>query len=198
MQTDLTASSNIRCRKHRSAPALALHLFLAAAFFVQAMPLSTPAQAASKHVDKREVDARQAFAAGKYQEALDLYAQLYADNVHPTYLRNIGRCYQNLQQPNKAINAFRDYLRQAKGVGAAERSEIDGYIAEMEAMSLKAILDSNGIPAFVVGGSMMPNLPVQVRVASADEERAKAVIAEATAAGPEAADEAELQTETPA
>jgi len=134
MQTDLTASSNIRCRKHRSAPALALHLFLAAAFFVQAMPLSTPAQAASKHVDKREVDARQAFAAGKYQEALDLYAQLYADNVHPTYLRNIGRCYQNLQQPDKAINAFRDYLRQAKGVGAAERSEIDGYIAEMEAM----------------------------------------------------------------
>jgi len=109
-------------------------MFLAVSILGQALPLSTPAQAASKRVDKREVDARQAFAAGKYQEALDLYAQLYADKVHPTYLRNIGRCYQNLQQPDKAINAFRDYLRQAKEVGAAERGEIDGYIAEMEAM----------------------------------------------------------------
>jgi len=70
--------------------------------------------------------------------------------------------------------------------------------AEMEAMGLKAILESNEIPAFVVGGSMMPNLPVEVRVASADEERARAVIADAAAAGPEAAEEAELQTETPA
>lgn len=89
---------------------------------------------AAKRTDKREIDARQAFAAGQYQQALDLYAELYADKVHPTYLRNIGRCYQNLKQPEKAINAFRDYLRQAKGVTAAERAEVEGYIAEMEAL----------------------------------------------------------------
>ena len=67
--------------------------------------------------------------------------------------------------------------------------------AEMEAMGLKAILDSSGIEAVVMGGSMMPNLPVEVRVTSEDEVRARAVIAEAAAAGPEAADEAELSTE---
>jgi hypothetical protein len=89
-------------------------------------------QAAAKHTDKREIEARQAFAAGRYQDALDLYAQLYADKVHPTYLRNIGRCYQNLRQPEKAINAFHDYLRQAKDLPPAERAEIDGYISEME------------------------------------------------------------------
>ena len=67
--------------------------------------------------------------------------------------------------------------------------------AEMEAMGLKAILESNSIEAVVMGGSMMPNLPVEVRVTSEDEERARAVIADAAAAGPEAADEAELSTE---
>ena len=68
-------------------------------------------------------------------------------------------------------------------------------LAEMEAMSLKAILESNDISAFVVGGAMMPNLPFEVRVALEDEERARAVIADAAAAGPAAADEAELATE---
>ena len=67
--------------------------------------------------------------------------------------------------------------------------------AEMEAMGLKAILESNNIEAVVMGGAMMPNLPVEVRVTSEDEERARAVIADAAAAGPEAADEAELSTE---
>ena len=134
IQSNLTPSPSSSGHRRRSAPVIVLHLVLAVTMVGQALLLSEPAQAASKRVDKREVEARQAFAAGKYQEALDLYAELYAEKVHPTYLRNIGRCYQNLQQPDKAINAFRDYLRQNKGVGAAERSEIDGYIAEMEAM----------------------------------------------------------------
>jgi Putative prokaryotic signal transducing protein len=68
-------------------------------------------------------------------------------------------------------------------------------IAEMEAMGLKAILESNDIPAIVMGGAMMPNLPVEVRVAEEDEARARAVIADAAAAGPEAAEEAELSSE---
>ena len=121
-------------RNRRPAPVLALHILLAVALVGQALVQENPAQATGKRTDKREVEARQAFAAGHYQEALDLYAQLYADKVHPTYLRNIGRCYQNLQQPDKAMNAFHDYLRQAKNLSPAERSEIDGYIAEMEAM----------------------------------------------------------------
>ncbi len=67
--------------------------------------------------------------------------------------------------------------------------------AELEAMGLKAVLESNEIDAVLMGGSMMPNLPVEVRVASEDEERAREAIAAAAAAGPEAADAAELLTE---
>ncbi len=110
---------------------LVLHVLLASSLVVAVLP-ATPAQAAAKRTDKREIEARQAFASGQYQQALDLYAELYAEKVHPTYLRNIGRCYQNLRQPEKAVNAFRDYLRQAKQLTPAERSEVDGYIKEME------------------------------------------------------------------
>jgi tetratricopeptide (TPR) repeat protein len=122
-----------RCNR-RLAPLLAVHLVLLAGTLGATLLRTDAAQAAPKHTDKREIEARQAFAAGQYQDALDLYAQLYADKVHPTYLRNIGRCYQNMRQPEKAINAFHDYLRQAKDLTPAERNEVDGYISEMEAL----------------------------------------------------------------
>ena len=85
-------------------------------------------------VDKRELQAREAYAAGQYKEALDLYAKLYAEKLHPTFLRNIGRCYQLLGDPDRAINSFREYLHKAKGLKAAERAEVEGYIKEMEAL----------------------------------------------------------------
>src|SRR4051794_2410614 len=68
--------------------------------------------------DEREVAARQLFAVGKYAEALDVYGKLCAEAGHPTYLRNIGRCYQNLGEAKKAIPSFHKYLRQAKGLAA--------------------------------------------------------------------------------
>ena len=81
--------------------------------------------------DARELKAREHFVAGRYQEALDLFAKLYAESLHPNYLRNIGRCYQNLGQPDRAIVSFHDYLRKAK-VSPEERVEIEGFIKEME------------------------------------------------------------------
>ncbi|HTB58409.1 MAG TPA: tetratricopeptide repeat protein [Polyangia bacterium] len=93
--------------------------------------LSVRARAAT---DPREIKAREDFVAGRYQEALDLFAKLYAETLHPNYLRNIGRCYQNLGEPDRAITNFRDYLRKGKDISPAEHTEIDGYIAEMEAL----------------------------------------------------------------
>jgi tetratricopeptide (TPR) repeat protein len=82
--------------------------------------------------DSREMKARELFAAQRYQDALDIYVKLYAEKLHPNYLRNIGRCYQNLGDPEKAIGSFREYLRKARNLPAEERSEIEGYIKEME------------------------------------------------------------------
>ena len=57
--------------------------------------------------------ARESFAAGRYDEALEIFAKLYAETLNPIYLRNIGRCHQKLKQPDKAIDAFHDYLPRA-------------------------------------------------------------------------------------
>jgi hypothetical protein len=81
-----------------------------------------------------ELKARENFAAGRYAEALDIFAKLYAETLHPVYLRNIGRCQQKLREPQKAIDAFQDYLAKEKKISADERREIDGYIKEMEAL----------------------------------------------------------------
>jgi hypothetical protein len=62
--------------------------------------------------------------------------------------------------------------------------------AEMEAMSIHAILQANGIPSVMVGTSQIPSLEFQVQVPRANFADAERAVAEARAAGPEAADEA--------
>jgi tetratricopeptide (TPR) repeat protein len=84
-----------------------------------------------------EKRAREFFALGKYAEALELYGRLYAETAHPTYLRNIGRCFQNLGEPDKAISSFREYLRQARNATPEQRSQVEGYIREMEELKRK-------------------------------------------------------------
>jgi hypothetical protein len=95
----------------------------------------TWAASARAATDKREIEARADFAAGRYQQAIDLFAQLYGETLNPIYLRNIGRCQQGLNQSEAAIKSFREYLKKAKGLKADERLEIEGYIKEMGAMS---------------------------------------------------------------
>lgn len=77
-------------------------------------------------------------------------------------------------------------------------AKTDGTTAEMEATSIKSILNANGIRAVLIGAASMPNLGFEVRVTKEDVPKAEAAIAEATAAGPAAALEAEEQQETEA
>jgi hypothetical protein len=99
--------------------------------FVFAFLLAVPEARADRAT---EMKAREAFASGRYDDALGLFAKLYAETLHPVYLRNIGRCHQKMRQPEKAIDKFREYLAKEKKISADERKEIDGYIKEMEAM----------------------------------------------------------------
>lgn len=85
-------------------------------------------------LDPRETRARAHFAAGRYQEALDGFADLFAEKSDPLYLRNIGRCHQMMKHADQAIDSFRLYLTRAKKLSAVEREEINGYIREMEAL----------------------------------------------------------------
>ena len=74
------------------------------AVLVMVLALAGAAQAAGPKEEKKAI---QSFAAGRYDEALEIYAKLYADTLNPVYLRNIGRCHQKLKQPDKAIESFR-------------------------------------------------------------------------------------------
>lgn len=67
--------------------------------------------------------------------------------------------------------------------------------AELEAANVHALLDANGMFSLVVGPSVIPSLEFQVLVPKACLEDARRLIQEAEAAGPEAAGEAEAETE---
>ena len=68
------------------------------------------------------------------------------------------------------------------------------FDSEVEAGVLKSLLESNGIPALVIG-SPFPNVGYQVQVPRAHAEEARRLLEEAEAAGPEAASEAEAESE---
>ena len=110
-----------------------VHLVAALAVLGLAAPqvLARKPPAAASQQDEREVQGRALFARGDYQAALDIYVNLFAEKGDAIYLRNIARCYQKLEQPDKAINSFREYLRRGH-VKPAERSEVEGFIGEME------------------------------------------------------------------
>lgn len=103
-----------------------------AAVVVFVVALASP-RAVLAAPDPRELQARQAYAAGRYEDAIELYSQLYAEKLHPVYLRNVGRCYQSLGKPDRAIASFREYLRKAKNLSADEKTEVQEFIAESEA-----------------------------------------------------------------
>ena len=61
---------------------------------------------------------------------------------------------------------------------------------EMEALAVRAVLDASGIPSVLVGTPQIPSLPFSVQVPKSMVEAAKSALAEAQAAGPEAAEQA--------
>jgi len=69
--------------------------------------------------------------------------------------------------------------------------ESQGAEGEMEAMAVHGVLTANGIDAVLVGSSPMPNFPFLVKVPLEAQAEAERLIAEAQAAGPAAAEEAE-------
>jgi tetratricopeptide (TPR) repeat protein len=123
---------------------------------VVALTLALGAARVSAATDARELKAREDFAAGRFQEALDIFARLYAESLHPNYLRNIARCYQKLGQPERAIDSFHDYLQKAKDVTPDERKEVEGYIKEMEDLKRE---QAAAQPTATPGAKPLPSAP---------------------------------------
>jgi len=67
--------------------------------------------------------------------------------------------------------------------------------AELQAMSIKNLLESNGIAALLVGDSVLPNFPFEVKVAREQATRARKLIEDLENVGPAAAEELEAESE---
>ena len=136
--------------------------------------------------DSREEVARAFFAAAKYQEAIDIYSQLFARYMHPDYIYNIGRCYQNMGDPDKALQSFREFSRKATGLDSSARKELDAHIKEMEALKSQRELVSNELGAS--GTAETPEQPSNVAAPSppskdASDKRAGGAALQAAAKG---------------
>ena len=90
------------------------------------------------------------------------------------------------QDPDRDVNADQEM------VTLFSSSNVD---AEMEASNIHFLLEASGIPSMVVGPSVLPSLEFQVQVPREKLDEAKQVVADAQAAGPSAAAEAEAATE---
>ncbi len=67
--------------------------------------------------------------------------------------------------------------------------------AEMEAMAIKGVLESNAIPAMIIGPQVLPTLEFQVQVPQHLLAQARLAIREARQGGRRAAAEGEAATE---
>jgi len=130
--------------------------------------------------DDRELTARAAFAAGRYQEALDIYAKLFAETLHPTYLRNVGRCQQMLGNADQAIKTFREYLRRVPELPPQQRADVEKFIAEMEV--LKKTQDQAAADRRAAGASASARERLLARADNAPIVEAHATVAHAPGA----------------
>jgi hypothetical protein len=74
-------------------------------------------------------------------------------------------------------------------------AEGSSVTAEMEAMSVKNMFESNGIASVLVGDSVLPNFPFEVKVAREQADRARKLLEEVENQSPDAAEELDAQSE---
>lgn len=121
---------------------------LLAALVLLATP---PARAASKESQERA--ARKACLSGDYTKGVEILSDLFIDSRDPTYIFNQARCFEQNSRWEEAISRFREYLRKATSISAAERADTEKHITDCEALR-----DAKGTPdASHDGASALPN-----------------------------------------
>jgi hypothetical protein len=96
-----------------------------------------------------------------------------------------------------AENPLPDDVEEVDPSSALDLETVASAASEMEATSIKNLLESNEIAAMLVGDSVLPNFAFDVRVARDQVDRARLIIAQAERGGPAAAEEAERASEYP-
>jgi Putative prokaryotic signal transducing protein len=95
-----------------------------------------------------------------------------------------------------AENPLPDEVEEVDSSSELDLETIASAATEMEATTIKSLLDANGVSAVLVGDSVLPNLPFDVRVARDQAARAREIIKDAQRGGPAAALKGELESES--
>jgi hypothetical protein len=78
-------------------------------------------------------EAKRLYKSGRYEQAAEIFSHLSAAHPDfPVFARNAGACYYYLQRPEPALSNLRDYLLSQKRITPEDRTEVDGWISEME------------------------------------------------------------------
>lgn len=105
-------------------------------FFV-ALPSWSAGPALAAGLDNKAAgdlqEAKRLYKSGKYEEAADIFSRLSAAHPDlPVFARNAGACYYYLRRPEPALSNLRDYLYSQKRITTEDRTEVEGWIMEME------------------------------------------------------------------
>ena len=74
--------------------------------------------------------AKKLYEQGRYADAVKKFEEAYEAKSHPVLLFNIGKCYEQLGDPPRALRSFRDYLRLAPE--ATDQQAIKDAISNLE------------------------------------------------------------------
>jgi tetratricopeptide (TPR) repeat protein len=99
---------------------------------------SPPSEPALAEARARYREGAQAYAEGRYKDAIDLF--LDADRIRPSAALsfNIARAYEKLRDASGALRWYRDYLRRAE-------SPADGEQVQLRIASLEDLLRQKGV-----------------------------------------------------
>jgi tetratricopeptide (TPR) repeat protein len=113
--------------------------------------LASPASAEKvKPKTGREKAAQKACALGDYQKGVDILADMLVDSDDPNPVYNQGRCYEQNNRWEQAINRFREYLRKDANLSDGDRADVERHIAECEkalAQAAPAVQPAAAAPA---------------------------------------------------
>jgi hypothetical protein len=98
------------------------------ALFACAFLLSVPA-AQAEETNLRAARARKECYSGNYQAGVELLAELFAETRDANYIYNQARCFERNGRCSDAMLSFREFLRIAKGMTAAEKADVERRIA---------------------------------------------------------------------
>jgi hypothetical protein len=114
---------------------MTMRIFLAIAvltLFWGPVALAKPAEDADREAAR--IAAKRAAAAynlGHYEEAAPLYEEAYRLVQDPVFLYNLGQCYRQSDKLDKALTAYRSYLRTAPE-DAVNREQVQAWVSELE------------------------------------------------------------------